>query len=449
MANWKRQHRWFVFLLMSVFILVGLLAVRYDRAWDLTWGQKNQLHNSSIEIVKQLQSPLEIIAFTRGNPKVKALINRLLSRYQQHGDIHWTFKNPDTELALVKAYQVSRDGELILRYQGRQAHSAGLSETDITRAIEKLLHHREKHILFVTGHGERDLDNANGGLGALYERLSNVGNKVGQIDLNIAQQIPEKTDLLVIADAKIDYQAKEITAIIDYLQRGGRLLWLNEAHSNRLSELADFLDVTIADGVLINRSGKKYDLDNLAYVVVEPRSDFAPLKPINTMLLFPETAVLNTDPAANPRWQHRLILPVAGESFIKDGLTITNPKTPPHLGLFISGRSKEQNTENMESTEKSDDATTDIGGSAVVLGDADFLSNQFIGFGQNAEFADHLFKYLTARQTQFVHITTPMPPVVVIPEQTLFSLAAGLMFGVPLLLLVMGFMVRLWLRKRK
>ncbi len=52
--NWQRQHRLFVTLLLAIFILAGILAVRYDRFWDLTLNRRNQLSETSVKIVRQL-----------------------------------------------------------------------------------------------------------------------------------------------------------------------------------------------------------------------------------------------------------------------------------------------------------------------------------------------------------------------------------------------------------
>ncbi len=54
-------------------------------------------------------------------------------------DIDLTYRNPDTAIDAVREYGISRDGELLIHYQGATAHATALDETAITRAIYQLL----------------------------------------------------------------------------------------------------------------------------------------------------------------------------------------------------------------------------------------------------------------------------------------------------------------------
>lgn len=430
-VNWRRQHLIFVSLLVMIFIIVGLLAVRYDRVWDLTHNRRHTLSQTSIDIVKQLQQPLKITAFSRGNPQVKQLIHRLLDKYRQYATIELVFVNPDTAIDSVNQYGITRDGELLIHYQGRVSHATDLSETTLTRAIYQVLQSRQRQVLFVTGHSERSLGNDNNAYGALYERLTANGMKVGQVDLNVSRRVPDYTDVLVIADAKYPYGDHEITAIGNYLQDGGQLLWLNEADSALLPGLVKQLAVKHSDATIINRSAKKYQLNRNDYVVIEPQSDFPILRRINTMILLPGATPLDVLPTtAAKAWQISPLLTIDHESFLKQQRTISQATLPLNVGVVLVAS-------DVQHAQK-----------AVVIGDADFLSNQFIGFGQNAHLADNLFAYLSAVDTQFIQIIDTMPAAVTISEQTLYNLALTFIVIVPLLLLLMGLLIRRYLRRR-
>ncbi len=429
--NNNRQHYYFLTMLIGIFILVGLLAVRYDRRIDVTFDGRNSLHPNSVEVVKQLDAPLSITAFSRGNPQVKKLIQRLLEKYRQHVDIRLNLQNPDTAIDLVQAYQITRDGELIIEYKGQKTHVEDLSERSITRAIYRLLQPASKEITFVIGHGERDLGNVLSDYGALSEKLQTGDFKVGQLDLNLAGQVPKTTDVLVIADARQPYAANEIQAVIDYLNSGGKLLWLGEADSQPLPDLVAYLGAKITPHTLINRLSKKYQLNQPDYIVIEPTSDLVVLNNINTMLLFPKASPIERLPtAASQNWHALTFLQPTGESFVKQSKTIAKAEKAVPLGTLLTANQAEQSQK------------------AVLIGDADFLSNQFIGFGQNTDFALNLFSYLSAVDDAFIQVGDDLPPPVVVSEKTMGYLALIFMLLVPVAILIIGLLVRAILRRK-
>lgn len=423
-VHWRRQHRLFVALLLGIFILVGLLAVRYDRQWDLTQSQRNSLSQQSIEVIEQFEQPIQVTAFTRGNPKVKQLIQRILNKYQTHHELVLTFTNPDTAIDAVREYGISRDGELLFHYAGQSALASDLSETSITRALYRLLQQDSRQVVFVTGHGERGLGNGQGDFGALLERLKNAQINVAQLNLNSSQTIPDNTDLLVIAAPTQPYQTTELMAVVKYIQAGGRLLWLAEPTSQPLPLLVSELGVRAGEGVLMNQSSKRYQLDNPRYLAIEPQSRFPVLKDINTMLLLPEATPLTVLPtAAKTNWQMIDLLNLDKETVVKQGNTISQAELPVRLAVALVASEVSQSQK------------------VIIIGDADFMSNQFIGVGQNADFAVNLMRYLSEPNDQFIQLDNDLPAPVVMSLQTLSRLALFFIVGVPIFILLMGWWV--------
>lgn len=421
MPNWQTQQRLFVALLLIIFILLGVLSVRYDKFWDLTSSQRNKLSETSVKVVKQLQAPLAVTAFTRGNPQVKTLVQRVLNKYRDYVDIELTYRNPDTAIDAVRDYDISRDGELLLHYQGQTAHASALDETAITRAIYALLQSQERYVFMTVGHGERQLNDDNGGYGQLKKLLAEQRIALLPLDLANLSKLPDNTDSLIIADAKLPLQAKEVALIASYLQHGGRLLWLSEADNAPQAQLVKLLGVAPKQAVLINQSGKKYDFNQPDYTVIEPQSTFVPLKDIDTFLLFAQASPLTRLPTSvSEAWQAVSFLPAPANSYIKSEATITKPQAPQTLGLALLPTA-------MQKKQK-----------VVLLGDSDWLSNQFIGVGQNADFAINLLQYLSTADSSFIRIDHAAPKAVVISEKTLAYWALAVIVGVPLLILSIG-----------
>lgn len=424
MQHWQRQHAIFLSLVLGIFILSGLLAVRYDRAWDLTQNQRNQLSDTSVALMQQLKSPLNVTAFSRGNPKVKALINRVLARYQQHGDIRWQFKNPDSEIDAVREYGISRDGELLLTYQGQSLRVDTLNETAISRGIYTLLQGKTRQVVFLSGHGERHFDASNAGYATLKSRLRDADIETLAVDIQRSGSIPDNADLVVIADPKHPYSEKAVAAIAEYLNRGGRLLWLAGVPQPALTRL---LGAQMHAGKLMTTSGKDYGLDNPRYVPIVPPANNRPalLQNIDTILVFPSASPVTVLPtSAAEQWHAQPVITTSGTLLIKTGETITQASSPVTVGLTLSPQDVAKNQR------------------VWLFGDADFASNGFIGVGQNADFTQHLFSQLSAPDNSPIQLADSAPPPVILSAQTLAYLGLLFIILVPLGIYWLGSRVR-------
>lgn len=424
MQHWQRQQAYFLALLLGIFILSGLLAVRYDRAWDLTQNHRNQLHETSITLMQQLQAPLTVTAFSRGNPKVKSLINRVLSRYQQHGDIRWQFKNPDSEIDAVRDYGISRDGELLLTYQGKSLRVEALNETAISRGIYTLLQGKIRQAVFLSGQGERDFSATSTGYAQLQQRLRDSDIDSLAVDINLSGGVPNNTDLLVIADPQHPYSEQTVVVIADYLQRGGRLLWMGGVPQPALTRL---LGATVVSDKLISTSAREYGLDNPRYIPVIPRQDSRPklLQNLSTMLVLPNASPVSVLPTeAGQQWHAEAFLDVGGELMQQTGNTIKPATTPVTVGIALTPLdvAKRQGV--------------------WLIGDADFVADGFIGLGENADFALTLFQHLTAPDDQHIQFANALPTPVVLSTQTIAYLGLGFIVVLPLGLLWVGRRVR-------
>ncbi len=430
MKAWKRQHYRFVALLVGIFCVSGGLAIRYERAWDVTFNQRNQLSETSVALVKQLQAPVHVTAFSRGNPKVKALISRLLRRYQRHGAIHWTFKNPDTAIDSVRQYGITRDGELLLTYQDNTVRVSTLNETAISRGIYRLLQGKTRQVIFAAGRGERGFSEAGTDFSQLKARLQRADIHTLQLDLSAVKTLPDDCDLLVLAAPKHPYSEEEVATIASYLRAGGRLLWLaSQAPNSAQPALSRLLGARFVAGTLMGAQGKTYGLDDSTYVPIIPTTkDNAPiLAGIDTLLVWVKASPVRQLPTESAqRWQAQVLLSLAGKWLLKQETTIKNAPKPLVVGMALTPADVSQRAK------------------VWLLGDADFASNRFIGQGENGDFAVNVIRQLAAPDVGHILIANEMPPPVVISEKHLAYLALATGIGVPLGILLLGG----WWRRR-
>lgn len=425
-VNWRRQQGVFIGLLLGIFVLAGLLAVRYDRQWDLTHNQRNALSKTSIELVQKLTAPVHVTAFVRGNPKVKQLTQRIIARYQRHGDFVLQFQNPDLSPDVVSQYHISRDGELLLRYQGNSQVAKSLTETAISQVLHRLLKPR-RHVVFLSGHGERDVADNPTGYGKLLKQLDAQAISVSGLNLQNNLIIPPQTDVVVIAAPKQPYSEAAQQALIDYVGQGGRLLWLSEANTAQLPQLSAYFGVMSESAVLRNQSAKAYGLHGDGLIVITPTLALPMFQGIDKPLVFSQMTWLKTLPTqARETWLALPILAVTDNTVVQRGQDLSMASLPLTVGLQLTPKTPK---------------VTEPRGQAVYIADSDFLSNRFIGLGQNSDFAKQLFGQLSTADLPILTNTT-QPSAVVLSEAQLTRQILLYVVLVPLLILLLGWRLR-------
>lgn len=422
--SWRRQHRFFIALLVGLFVLLGLLAVRYDKQWDITEGQRNQLTTQSVALLEQLEAPLQITAFVRGNPQIKRLIQRLVSQYQQWAEIQLSYLNPDLSPEPVRRYQIEQEGEMLIRYQNKTAVARQLSEQGLSEAINRLLVERPPRVVFLTGHGEREFDDSPTGYALLLKQLANLGVRVSLLDLQQNPRVPSGTDLLVLSDPQTAYSSAAQQAIIDYLSQG-RLLWLTEPASVQLPELVSLLGVRGEAAVLHNQSAKNHGFTGERLVVIEPKSSLPILETIDSLLVFSSLGYLKVLPTqAEQNWVKTPLLTVTEKTVILQDQQVTAAHLPLTIAIKLTSKELTKNSQ------------------VVLMADADFLSNQLIKLGQNITFAVNLFTRMLQPEDRQLTFEQNIPkPVIMTPIQ-LAQQAAFYILIVPLLVILLGYWAR-------
>jgi len=215
-------------LIVCLTILLAWLSVRYQSQMDWTQSGRHTLSHASQEVLDRMQGPVEITAYARDDAALRQAVEKVVSRYQRlKTDIALHFVNPDAVPDEVRNAGVSVNGELLVRYQGRTEHVKTGTEEEFTNALQRLVRGSEHWLAFLEGHGERDPHGtANHDLKLWTSQLATRGFKIQPLNLATIQIIPSNTKVLVIASPTVDLLPGEIALIVEYLLRGGNILWL-------------------------------------------------------------------------------------------------------------------------------------------------------------------------------------------------------------------------------
>ncbi|MCK5431241.1 MAG: GldG family protein, partial [Gammaproteobacteria bacterium] len=219
-----------VLLILSLAGLLAWLSVRYQTQMDWTQSGRHTLSNASQEILNRMDGPVEITAYAREDGNLRQAVEKIVGRYQRlKPDMKLHFVNPDAVPDEVRNLGITVNGELLVRYQERIEHVKTGTEEEFTNALERLARGSEHWLAFLEGHGERDpLGQANHDLNLWTTQLVSRGFKIQPLNLANIQIIPGNTQVLVIASPAVDLLPGEIALIVEYLLRGGNILWLTD-----------------------------------------------------------------------------------------------------------------------------------------------------------------------------------------------------------------------------
>ncbi len=442
------QNGLFLLLFGLVIGLLAWLSVRYPVQADWTAGGRNTLSEASRMLLDRLDGPVSITAYARDNSSLRDGIARLVGRYQRYKpDLTLAFVNPDLLPDRVRELGITADGELYLEYRGHGERLGQLSEQALTQSLQRLGRQQERVVLFLAGHGERNPRGvANHDLGAFGRELEKIGIQPEALDLTTRTRIPDTAAALVIAGPQTPLPTEEVQAIVEYVSRGGNLLWLLEPKDpSGLQALATLLGIAVLPGVVVDADTPLLGIKNPAFI---PIADYGPhpiTEPLRSPALLPQAVAL--EPQAAAGWKLALLLesqlrtwtetgPLdARMQFDADtaehsgplsvGVALTRPRPSPSAAVQIASQQR-----------------------VVVIGDGDFLSNTYLGNGGNLQLGLNMMNWLTLDDTLIVLHPKAAPDIRLdLSDGALALIAAFFLLVLPTALLASGWLI--WFRRRR
>lgn len=431
------QNLLFLILFLSIVGLLGWLSTQHTYQSDWTNNSRNTLSEASSKLLDTLQHPVEVTVFIRDSNPQRELIHTLLQRYQHHkSDFHLHYRNPDLDPQQVREQGITSEGEMVIRYGEKRENLKELSEQAITNVLYRLARSDERWIVFLSGHGERDpMGEANFHYGEWGNQLQQKGLRIHRSNLSALPEIPDNTSVLVIADPQTPLLPGEIAMVQLYLQQGGNLLWLREADQPAnvsLQPLEQQLGISAQSGTLVDPTGQLLGITDPRFALVAEYPEHPITTSLASLTLFPQAGGIEL--VADSEWHSEPLLSTLPRSWIEKDEIIDqvdfnegrDQAGPITLGVALS---KEQQR-------------------VVVIHDADFLSNSYLGNGANLSLGLNILNWLS-HDDSFIDIPAKSRPDSHLElsgaEQMIIGF--GFIVIIPGLLLLCG--VWIWLRRRK
>jgi len=441
-------------------VLLAWLSVRYQTQMDWTQSGRHTLSHASQEVLDRMEGPVEIIAYAREDGSLRQAIEKFVGRYRRlKPDIILRFVNPDTHPDEVRKLGVNTQGLLVLlllRYQERSETVKKVTEEEFTNALQRLARGSEHWLAFVEGHGERNpFGKANHDLSIWTAQLVSRGFKIQPLSLTDVQVIPSNTKVLVIASPTIDLLPGETAIIVEYLLRGGNILWLTDpGNLHGLEPLADQLSIEIPSGVVIDFAGSLIGIDDPTIVLNTPRlyPDHAVTRDFNYTTFFPTASSIQVKKQEGDiaQWNKSSLLISADHTWLETGVLegeVEYNEDSDLIGPLDIGITLEKTIE-IDLENDLDEPSEIIQQRIIVIGDGDFLSNTYVGNSGNLDLGIRLINWLSS-DDDFISI--PVKTVndahLEFPPYASWIIGLGFIFFLPLLFLGTGLFI--WWRRKK
>jgi len=439
----------YIALIALAAVAVAFLSTRFGFEHDWSYANGASLSSESIALLKTLDGPVEVVSYAGTQGGLRAIISNFVGRYQRaKHDVALRFVDPDADPQAMRAAGVTVDGELEIHYRDRSERLKVLSEAEFSNALLRISRTRARIVAFLEGEGERQpLGKANADLGTFVSALVERGLRPVPLPLANMGKVPDNTDLVVIANPRVVLAPALVDELVDYVARGGDLLWLTEPDENAgLDALAKALSLRVLPGTIVDASGSAFGLTDPSFVALAKYPPHAITKGLALTTLLPQPAALAQ--LANPAWDVKPILrssdkswnetghiPKAGEASdtVQQNGDAGEIPGPLDLGFALSRVSPRPGKREQR---------------VVVIGDGDFLSNSFVGNGGNRELGQRVFDWLSGDDDQISVPDRSAPDRTLALSQTGLGVL-GFVFLVALPLVIAGTGALIWWRRRR
>ncbi len=213
-----------VVVFLGILVAVNYLGTRQNKRWDLTANQVYSLSDQTIKILKDLKEPVQVTVFER-NDRQDIHKDRLQEYEYQTTQLKTEYVDPDREPTRAGAAKIETLPTILFEYKGRTERVTSTNEQDLTNALIKVITGTTRKVYFTQGHGEKDPASTDrGGLSTAVESMKQDNFAVEPLVLIQAKTVPDDATIVAIAGPTTDFFPPEITALNDYVAKGGKVM---------------------------------------------------------------------------------------------------------------------------------------------------------------------------------------------------------------------------------
>lgn len=406
-----------VCVLLAIVVVINLIIVKYDVKADFTKDKVHTFSDQTVKVLKGLKDDVKLRAFivAMQQPQFQEILERY-AYYSKH--IKKELVDVHKEPMEVRRLEIKREGTIVVESGDRSEKVENLMGPDdpkleekISNAIIRVVKGGKRKLAFTTGHGEFLVsDNGRLGLSQIKEILSSSRYDVQEITLLDKEKIPDDIEILVIPAPSKPFMEHELKALEAYLDKGGKALFMMKPDSTpTLKPLLEKRGVDWRQGKAVFEMNilqkllgggpampivTQYDRSHEITQTMQQLTVFHVASPVEKAKDAPKdltvTSLFSSSPAS-------LEGALDGDKIKVDQKK--DRKGPLSLALAVAGKIASSKAETKEKQPAENESKApEKQYRMVVVGDAEFIDNQFRQNGLNTDLFQNMLSWLAQEE---------------------------------------------------
>jgi ABC-type uncharacterized transport system involved in gliding motility auxiliary subunit len=405
---------------------VNYLVFRHTKRWDLTKGQRYSLSDQTRKILQGLKEDVTITYFQRSTaPDIAAGQDRMKTFQAASPRLKVQFLDPLQNPARATEYDARGPWPVLVVERGSKREKVtNDSEQDITNALIKVTRDSRKTVCFAEGEGERDVDDSGElGFSAVKAALGKSQYETQKVLLVREGKVPAACTVLVMAGPQRDLLPPVVDAVRAYVRQGGKVLMLAEpemkVQTPNLDALLKEWNLEAGRDVVVDVSGMGQLFGTGAITPIVAQYPYHEItKDFRVMTAFHTARSVEAGKGTVEGVTAQNLLETSPASWAETDLALKEPiemnegkdrKGPVPLGAVATVRaspapspspsspapaSPPPSPSASPSPEAEPAEKPEAEARVVAIGDADFASNQLLGFQGNQDFLLNVVAWL-------------------------------------------------------
>ena len=433
-----------ILLMAGILTIINFLVIRHGGRWDLSETQHFSLAPQTLQVLGQLKENVRVLVFAHERSPGFRTYRDLLEGYVHASPrMSVTYIDPEKEPGKARKYEIAKIDTAVFESGEQTIHVPKPSESNLTSALIRVTKEQSKRLVFLEGHGERQItDQERGGLSLARKNLEAQGYQVARGSFRKDPTLLDDTTVLIIPGPRESVEQEELKRITSFVAEGGRLLLLLDPQTS--SGLEDWLSqwgLTLGPGIVVDPEDRIAQGSPTA-LLVRRFTNHNITKGFTAPILLPVSQSVSFDQPPGTNLHVTSLLQSSEQSWAETNFDETTPefedgsdKKGPFMLAGALGR-------------KSTPSDSTVQPALVIIGSSAFAGNAYLQFPGNTDFLSNTIAWLADENT-LISVSpkeSAFPPFIPNPTQE-HMLFAVQVFSVPFLLLLSG--ITVWRRRSR
>lgn len=252
---------------IGILVVINYLVYNNSKRWDLTEEKQNTLAQETIDTLTNLPQEVKALAFftSRTNSSTaKTLLDQY--KFSGKGKFDYEFIDPEKDPISARDNNITMDGTVVMVMGERKEPVSYVSEEQVTGALVRLMNQDSPKIYFLTGHGERSIEQSGDeSYAQVKTTLESKNYQLETLNLLTSNEIPDDARVIVIAGPTKSVSQGEIDLLDAYLDKGGALIVMEDPTvvtdiGEETDYLAEYLEgvwgITLGNNIIVDNSSQ-------------------------------------------------------------------------------------------------------------------------------------------------------------------------------------------------